>query len=75
MNKKIYLDVINKLYENTNIQIEKLIDKNNESVEFLTTWVHEIKTPIAASKLIIENNLNSENEKNVVWHRNGNRKS
>ncbi len=43
MNKKIYLDVINKLYENTNIQIEKLIDKNNESVEFLTTWVHEIK--------------------------------
>ncbi len=73
--QKIYLDVINKLYENTNIQIEKLIDKNNESVEFLTTWVHEIKTPIAASKLIIENNLNSENEKNVVWHRNGNRKS
>ncbi|HGG0418556.1 HAMP domain-containing histidine kinase [Clostridium botulinum] len=61
--QKIYLDVINKLYENTNIQIEKLIDKNNESVEFLTTWVHEIKTPIAASKLIIENNLNSENEK------------
>lgn len=61
--QKIYLDAINKLYENANIQIEKLINKNNESVEFLTTWVHEIKTPIAASKLIIENNLNSENEK------------
>lgn len=61
--QKIYLDAIKKLYENANIQIEELTNKNNENVEFLTTWVHEIKTPIAASKLIIENNLNSENEK------------
>lgn len=61
--QKIYLDTINKLHENANIQVEKLIDNNNESVEFLTTWVHEIKTPIAASKLIIENNLNNDNEK------------
>lgn len=61
--QKIYLDTINKLHENANMQIEKLIDNNNESVEFLTTWVHEIKTPIAASKLIIENNLNNDNEK------------
>ncbi|AWI07747.1 sensor histidine kinase [Clostridium drakei] len=61
--QKIYLDTINKLHENANIQIEKLINNNNESVEFLTTWVHEIKTPIAASKLIIENNLNNDNEK------------
>lgn len=61
--QKTYLDTIKRLYENANIQIEKLTSKNNENVEFLTTWVHEIKTPIAASKLIIENNLNSENEK------------
>ncbi len=61
--QKFYLDIINKLYENANVQIEKLNNKNDESVEFLIAWVHEIKTPIAASKLIIENNLNSENEK------------
>ncbi len=61
--QKIYLDIINNLYENANIKIEKLNNSNNESVEFLTTWVHEIKTPIAASKLIIENNLNNDNEK------------
>jgi signal transduction histidine kinase len=61
--QKFYLDIISKLYENANMQIEKLNSKNDESVEFLTAWVHEIKTPIAASKLIIENNLNSENEK------------
>ncbi|ADK15056.1 MULTISPECIES: sensor histidine kinase [Clostridium] len=61
--QKFYLDVINNLYESANIQIERLVNNNNESVEFLTTWVHEIKTPIAASKLIIENNLSSENEK------------
>ncbi|OAA95092.1 sensor histidine kinase [Clostridium coskatii] len=63
--QKFYLDVINKVYENANLQIEGLINNNNESVEFLTTWVHEIKTPIAASKLIIENNLSSENEKTL----------
>ncbi|NMM61776.1 HAMP domain-containing histidine kinase [Clostridium sp. P21] len=61
--QKVYLDTINTLYENANIKIEKLNDNNNESFEFLTTWVHEIKTPIAASKLIIENNLNNDNEK------------
>lgn len=63
--QKSYIDVINKLYKNANTQIEKLNNNNNESVEFLTIWVHEIKTPIAASKLIIENNLNQENEKTL----------
>ncbi|RMC98893.1 sensor histidine kinase [Clostridium autoethanogenum] len=61
--QKFYLDVINNLYESANIKIERLVNNNNERVEFLITWVHEIKTPIAASKLIIENNLSSENEK------------
>nr|WP_317356345.1 ATP-binding protein [uncultured Tyzzerella sp.] len=30
----------------------------NEYKEYIETWVHEIKTPIASSKLIIENNEN-----------------
>lgn len=61
--EKFYLGLLNRLYKDANIQIEKLNYKNAENVEFLTTWVHEIKTPIAASKLMIENNLNCENEK------------
>lgn len=30
----------------------------NEYKEFIETWVHEIKTPIASSKLIVQNNKN-----------------
>lgn len=30
----------------------------NEYKEYIETWVHEIKTPISSSKLIIENNKN-----------------
>ncbi|MCB2354701.1 sensor histidine kinase [Clostridium estertheticum] len=37
--------------------------KSIEDLEFMTMWVHEIKTPIAASKLIIENSVNSPSEK------------
>ncbi|MEM1485666.1 sensor histidine kinase [Oscillospiraceae bacterium PP1C4] len=31
---------------------------SEEYREYIETWVHEVKTPISASKLIIENNLN-----------------
>lgn len=31
--------------------------------EYIETWVHEIKTPIASSKLLIENNNNDVTKK------------
>lgn len=33
--------------------------KFNEYQEYIDTWIHEVKTPIAISKLIIENNKNN----------------
>ena len=33
--------------------------RENEYREYIETWVHEIKTPIASTRLIIENNQNS----------------
>ncbi len=41
---------------NDNIAIYK--NSSEEYREYIETWVHEVKTPIAASKLIIENNKN-----------------
>ncbi len=41
---------------NENINYYK--NTRNEYKEYIETWVHEIKTPIASSKLIIENNEN-----------------
>lgn len=52
-----------KLYKDANKKIEEHNIKSNEDIEFMTMWVHEIKTPIAASKLIIENSLNEPSEK------------
>ena len=41
---------------NDNIAVYKL--SSDEYREYIETWVHEIKTPIAAAKLIIDNNRN-----------------
>lgn len=38
-------------------------DKQEEYREYIETWIHEIKTPIASSKLIIENNNNDVTKK------------
>lgn len=57
--QKTYYDLLRRVYEEANIEINKYIDKSREDMEFLTAWVHQIKTPIAASRLIMENYLNS----------------
>lgn len=41
-----------------NEEVNKYKFNQEEYREYLDLWVHEIKTPIAASKLIIENNKN-----------------
>ena len=38
-------------------------NKQNEYREYIETWVHEIKTPIASTKLVIENDKNTTTEK------------
>lgn len=52
----------NSLYEINKDMLEHINTYKNEKEEFeeyIETWCHEIKTPIATSKLIIENNLNA----------------
>ncbi len=57
------------LYELLKITNKSMNDKvaeyslaTNEYKEYIETWVHEVKTPIASSKLIIENNRNDVTE-------------
>jgi signal transduction histidine kinase len=56
-------EMMQKLYQDANQKFTEYHLKSAEDLEFVTTWVHEIKTPIAASKLIIENSLNDPTEK------------
>jgi signal transduction histidine kinase len=53
--QKAYRELLQKLYEQQNKRMEKLYEEKKENFEYITSWVHEIKTPIAAGKLVIEN--------------------
>lgn len=56
--QKFYNSLIKDVYKYQNQKIEKLYLDKIENMDFITSWVHEIKTPIAVSNLIIENSFN-----------------
>jgi len=60
--QRIYHELLQKQYRGINRKLSEHQSKSIEDTEFITMWVHEIKTPIAASKLIIENSLNAPTE-------------
>lgn len=60
--QRIYNELLQKQYQAINKKLSEYQSKSIENREFITMWVHEIKTPIAASKLIIENSLDHPSE-------------
>lgn len=65
--QRIYQELLYKLYQDANVKLDEYSTKNSEDMDFITMWVHEIKTPIAATKLIIENGLDNPTEK-ILYH-------
>ena len=55
---KILYEILSITDKAMNVEVNKYKFNQEEYREYLDLWVHEIKTPIAASKLIIENNKN-----------------
>lgn len=53
----LYNKLLKYLYEEQNKKIEELYREKKENLEYITSWVHEVKTPIAVSRLIIENDI------------------
>lgn len=53
--QKLYHDLLYKAYLEQEEKIKGLQDQKKDNLEFITSWVHEVKTPIATSRLIIEN--------------------
>jgi signal transduction histidine kinase len=53
---KIVYDVLKETNKNMNENVKYFKNKQIEYREYIETWVHEIKTPIASTKLILENN-------------------
>lgn len=55
---KFLYDILRLANKDMHEHVKKYRDRENEYREYIETWVHEIKTPIASTRLIIENNQN-----------------
>lgn len=55
---KILFDLMQQVDKSMNDKLSGYHRTSNDYREYIETWVHEIKTPIASSRLIIENNKN-----------------
>jgi len=53
---KLLYEIIKETDKSMNDEIAKFKMNNEEYKEYIELWVHEVKTPIASCKLIIENN-------------------
>lgn len=53
--KTVY-DVLKEANKSMHEHVKKYRDMQSEYREYIETWVHEIKTPISSTRLIIENN-------------------
>lgn len=55
---RIVNDILKEISRDMHENVKYYRDMQGDYREYIETWVHEIKTPIASSKLIIENNKN-----------------
>lgn len=62
--KKIYFKLFNEFFRTVNTSKEMLDKDNDEYYDFITSWVHAVKIPIAASRLLIESH--EENTKDTL---------
>lgn len=58
----LFIKLFNHLQKNNEANVEKLHNEKKEYEDFIISWVHEIKVPIATSKLILSNGDMSTNE-------------
>ena len=59
---KILFEIISQATKSMTDDISESIRNSNDYKEYIELWVHEIKTPIATCKLLIENNDNEVTE-------------
>jgi signal transduction histidine kinase len=61
----LFQEVLLSLNNEQNSKIQSLFHQKKDYEEFITSWVHQVKTPIAVSRLLIENNLNTPNKETL----------
>lgn len=56
---ELLYEILRQSHQNMHEHVKSYRDREQEYREYIETWVHEIKTPIASTRLIIENNQNA----------------
>src|SRR5699024_11947574 len=51
----IYLELLKKVNGMHGDQLQKLYNEKRDHQDFITSWIHEVKVPIAAGRLLMEN--------------------
>lgn len=57
-----YQNILHALYNQKTELISKVDAKQTEMIDYYTLWVHQIKTPIAAMRLLLQGNHTEENK-------------
>lgn len=52
--EEVYQEILHSLYESQKVARMKLGEQTTEMTDYYTLWAHQIKTPIAAMKLLLE---------------------
>jgi signal transduction histidine kinase len=55
LEQKLFLNMFQKILVNYQKQLQNQYEEKREQQEFIMSWIHEVKLPIAASRLLIEN--------------------
>jgi signal transduction histidine kinase len=61
----LFHKVLTSLNNEQKDKIEKLYEQKKDYEEFITSWVHQVKTPISVNRLLIESNLDSPNKETL----------
>ncbi|MBK1809824.1 sensor histidine kinase [Clostridium sp. YIM B02505] len=56
---KVLYNILKDTNKSMHENVKRYRDMQSEYREYIETWVHEIKTPISSTRLILENNQNS----------------
>jgi len=51
----IYLELIRKLCASHTRELQKFVTEQRDHQDFILSWIHEVKLPIAASRLLMDN--------------------
>lgn len=57
----LFNEVLSSLNNELSTQVQSLYEQKRDYEEFITSWVHQVKTPISVSRLLIESNSNAPN--------------